>query len=125
MDTLYKNSHIGISTSYLDPCPNSVVEMLSCGLPIITTTASGAFELVNKVEAFGVFENYDLNYVELQSPSKIPKININQWAIKIDNILENYEYYRNYSKHIFENNLDINLISEKYIKFAYEFKTKN
>ncbi len=125
MDILYKNSHIGISTSYLDPCPNSVVEMLSCGLPVITTTASGAFELVNQAEAFGVFEKYDLEYFELQSSNKIPKININEWSIKIDNVLENYEYFRNFSKHIFENNLDINLISQKYINFAYEFKTKN
>ncbi len=125
MDMLYKNSHIGISTSYLDPCPNSVVEMLSCGLPVITTTASGAFELVNQAQAFGVFEKYDLDYFELQSSNKIPKININEWVKKINNVLDNYEYYKNFSKHIFQNNLDINLISQKYINFAYEFKTKN
>ena len=125
MDILYKNSHIGIATSYLDACPNSVVEMLSCGLPVITTTASGAFELVNQAEAFGVFEKYDLDYFELECYNKIPKININQWAAKIDNVMENYEYFRNFSKHIFEKNLNINLISQKYINFAYELKATN
>ena len=123
MNLLYHNCNVGLSPSYLDPCPNSVVEMLSCGLPVITTTASGAFELVNYLEDFSVNEDYKLDYIEIQSFDKIPSINIQKWSNKIIKIIENQEYFKNQAIDIFKNNLEINLIANKYINFINELKS--
>ena len=32
---------------YKDPCPNSVIEAMSCGLPILYSNSGGLPELVN------------------------------------------------------------------------------
>lgn len=123
MNSLYHNCQLGLATSYLDPCPNSVVEMLSCGLPVLTTTASGAYELVNYREDFSIKEEYNIEYIEFQSFEKIPSINILDWSNKIEKIIENEIYFKDLTKSLFTKNLEINLIAEKYIEFVNEFKT--
>ena len=37
--------------SLYDPCPNAALEAMACGLPIITSTRSGAAELAHAADA--------------------------------------------------------------------------
>ena len=44
---IYQNSHAYIMLKYKDPCPNTVIEALSCGLPVLYSKSGGLPELVN------------------------------------------------------------------------------
>ena len=37
LSDFYSSCDVGIAPSIFDPCPDSVVEMDACGLPVITT----------------------------------------------------------------------------------------
>ncbi len=62
----YSSCDVGLSPSIFDPCPNSVVEMIACGLPVITTKDSGAAELVKNNDLI-IKEDLKLSYMELQT----------------------------------------------------------
>ena len=111
---IYKISDIGLSMCFFDACPNSVIEMMASGLPVVTTEISGAFELVDYQSCFGVPENIDYIFTELQTTRKLPQISIKKWSNKIIEILENKVQYENMIKEIFEKKLDIKIIAKKY-----------
>lgn len=43
---IYKSADAYVTTKYLDPCPNTVIEAMSCGLPILHSSSGGTPELV-------------------------------------------------------------------------------
>lgn len=45
---IYQNADAYIITKYQDPCPNTVIEAMSCGLPILYSESGGVPELVSK-----------------------------------------------------------------------------
>ena len=105
--------HIGLSTSMFDPCPNSVIEMMSYGIPTLTTSSSGAAELVGLNELIVnekiKFRNYNLHSVE-----SIPKLNCDDWNIKIYKILSNYHKFSLNTYNRFIDNFEIEIIANKY-----------
>lgn len=111
---IYKNSSIGISPSFFDPCPNSVIEMLSCGLPVVTTNRSGAAEVLDFDENFVVKEDVDLDFYEIHTPLKVPKINLDLWSNKIISIFDNYQEMQRKTLYYFEKNIDLKKIAIKY-----------
>ena len=111
---IYKNASIGISPSFFDPCPNSVIEMLSCGLPVVTTNLSGAAEVLDFDENFVVKEDLDFDYYEIHTPVKLPKINLDIWSNKILNIFDNYQEMQRKTLYYFEKNIDLKKIAIKY-----------
>ena len=112
----YRDCDLGLSPSMFDPCPNSVVEMMACGLPVITVGESGASELV-EVDELIIYENLGLKYYELQTIDMIPKINIDKWVRVIKNVLRNNECYRNKMLSIVSRKLDIKVVAKKYAEF--------
>ena len=120
LDIIYKNCDIGLSLCLYDACPNSVVEMMATGLPVITTKISGAFELLDYNNFFGVTEKIDMKYTPLQTISRLPEISYDSWSKKIVSIIENKQKYRILIKEIFEKNLEINIIAKKYAEFISE-----
>ena len=44
---VYQQAHAYVMLKYKDPCPNSVIEAMSCGLPILYSNSGGLPELVN------------------------------------------------------------------------------
>ncbi|MBL4747943.1 MAG: glycosyltransferase family 4 protein [Magnetovibrio sp.] len=44
--TIYQNSDAYIMTKHNDPCPNTVLEALACGLPVLYSDTGGVAELV-------------------------------------------------------------------------------
>ena len=58
-----------ISLSWLDNCPNSVVEALACGLPVLTSHNGGTKELVGDNGIIMEFESdYQYDFVNLYNP---------------------------------------------------------
>lgn len=45
---LYQSAHMLLHLKYLDPCPTIVLEALSCGLPVVSTTNGGLPEMVDE-----------------------------------------------------------------------------
>lgn len=120
LNIVYKNCDIGLSLCIFDACPNSVVEMMATGLPVITTKISGAFELLDYNNFFCVNEIIEMEYTPLQTISRLPEISLNDWSKKIISIIENKKIYQILIKEIFEKNLEINVIAKKYAKFISE-----
>ena len=58
-----------IMMKYLDPCPNTVIEAMSCGLPVLYSSSGGVPELVGKDAGvpLKVKNDYTLKFV---TPSK-------------------------------------------------------
>jgi UDP-glucose:(heptosyl)LPS alpha-1,3-glucosyltransferase len=57
-----------------DPCPNAALEAMACGLPVVTSTKSGAAELVLEHEAGFVCPSRDVealarNMMTLTAPT--------------------------------------------------------
>jgi len=83
-----------ISLSWLDNCPNSVVEALACGLPVLTSHNGGTKEIVRDNGIVMEFESdYQYDFVNLYNP---PQCNPSLVASGIDQILKkSYELHVN------------------------------
>jgi glycosyltransferase involved in cell wall biosynthesis len=115
LPSLYSRFDLGLSPSLFDPCPNSVVEMIACGLPVISTSESGAAELIKNKDLL-VYEDTPLCYMELQTASKIPKIDLKLWADTVGRVLEDREKYSEFMNQRFEEELNIEITAKKYAK---------
>ena len=118
---LYSKMHIGVSPSIFDPCPNSVVEMLACGLPVISTQKSGAAELVNNPDMI-VNEPIEMEYLEFQNPEMLPKICVNSWITTINKILTKYSYYRLKTWQNANSHFDIKKTANEYAEFILKLR---
>lgn len=110
----YSAANVYLFYSWLDPCPNSVVEAISCGLPTICTNQGGTPELI-KMSNGGIVAEADEPFlykeVELYNPPH-PDMTV------IDNAIEemyaNYDYY---CERIDRSVFDIDLVAKKYYEF--------
>jgi len=51
---VYASADAYVMTKYLDPCPNTVLEAMSCGLPVLYSHSGGVPELVGPKAGFGM-----------------------------------------------------------------------
>ena len=98
-----------IHLTWLDNCPNTVVEALACGLPVLCTHNGGTKEIVR---SNGIViqceEDYDFKKVALYKPPKCDKRIV---AAGIERILK-------WNKPIAASYLSIDHIACKYIEFT-------
>lgn len=85
---LMQSAHIFLHLKYLDPCPTTVEEALSCGLPVIGVKNGGMPELVD--EQSGVLIPVVEDYEKLHYPA------VEEVVAAIEKIRLNYHEY---SKH--------------------------
>ena len=122
----YQNIDIGISTSVNESCSNSVLEMMSYGIPVIVTSNGGNSELVAN-SSFIVNESEEKNicFIEYHNPQYDSLNNINLWS---DKILSCYSNLNIRSEQTYEHmrvRFDIKKISHEYanvIKNNYKLK---
>ena len=109
---MYKNS-IYLSLDVNPACPNTVIEALSCGAPVVGYDTGAIKELVtNKV---GICVDYGSN------PWKLDYPNVENLKNAIDTISENYsEFSDNARKHAVKN-FSIESITSQYIKIIYTY----
>jgi len=110
----YRTGDVFVFLSWLDNCPNTVMEAVSCGLPVICTNQGGTREIVQKTSG-GIIVEADAPYfsaeVDLYHP---PEPDYNKIIEAILNVFEDYDEFCN-SIHIGE--IDIRHIAVKYIEF--------
>ncbi len=52
--TVYQSADAYVMTKYLDPCPNTVLEAMACGLPVLHSASGGVPELVGAGAGIGL-----------------------------------------------------------------------
>jgi glycosyltransferase involved in cell wall biosynthesis len=68
---VYQASHAYIMTKHLDPCPNTVIEALACGLPVLYSSSGGVPELVGEDAGIGLKVPEDWERVRVPDPAAI------------------------------------------------------
>lgn len=103
--------------SWLDPCPNSVVEAIAAGLPVLCSNQGGTKEIVNISKGGLVIEAdrpFNFKQANLQSP---PKPDIDMLLEGLHHLVCNIDKFK---RDINTEPLDINNVAKKYYNF---FKT--
>jgi glycosyltransferase involved in cell wall biosynthesis len=119
LPSIYNSCDLGLSLCIFDSCPNSVVEMMGCGLPVISNSHSGAVELL-KCKDLIVKDDFEIDYIELQTAEKIPEINTEILVNAVEKVLDSREYYSDIVLERVEEELDIRLVAEKYANYIME-----
>jgi len=107
---IYRDATVFLHLAWLDCCPNSVVEALSLGIPVVCGNQGGTRELVETTNGGFVAPTdaeFDYGDLELYNP---PPIN------GIDEIVE-YIQAKNFPE-INRNPIDIKQTAKSYIEFA-------
>lgn len=102
---LYEVADWMIHLAYLDHCPNTVIECISQGTPVICSSEGGTKEIVGK---YGIIvdenEKYDYRLLDYSLP---PHLNINKLKLPATNIIVD-------KKHI--EKFDIDYVAKKYVE---------
>lgn len=110
----YSIANVYLFFSWLDNCPNSVIEAICCGLPVICTNQGGTHELVEMSQG-GIVVEADAPFlfkeVELYNP---PKPNMEKIAEAMDLLYDNYDNYKN---RICREVFDIDMVARNYLDF--------
>lgn len=113
LPSIYAGCDLGLSPSLFDPCPNSVVEMVACGLPVLTTSASGAAEIIKNPELI-IAEDLDFDFMELQTAEAIPVIDISAWSEAVVSALDNRINLSHSMLRRVEEEIDIKIVAKRY-----------
>lgn len=100
--------------SWLDNCPNSVVEAIACGLPVICTNQGGTREII-EATAGGIVVDADepFGYEEL-ALYEPPEPNYSMLIESCISLVNELEYYK---AKITTNSIDINSVALSYLSF--------
>jgi len=116
-------SDIYLFFSWLDPCPNSVVEAIASGVPVVCTDQGGTREIVERgdggVVAIGADEPFEPHVIDLYHPPR-PDYEILYEAIR--KVMDNLDQYRNRIKY---EKLDINNVAAEYVNFIRDVMSGN
>lgn len=105
---LMNESHALFSADVHPACPNSVIEALACGLPVVSYDTGSLAELVTP-EA-GVVAPYGANPWKLESPQVEPL------AYGLAHVLQNQEKFRAGARARAEAAFDVRVMMEKYLE---------
>ncbi len=94
LPTYYRSSQVFLFPSYLDCCPNVVLEALSSGTPVICTDTGGTPELVGDGGVvLKTKEMYNYEPMEMHNLNTIPRVDREEFVEAIILILENRKEY--------------------------------
>lgn len=68
---IYQSADAYVMTKYLDPCPNTVLEALACGLPVLYSDNGGVPELVGPAAGVGLPVPEDWERIHVPSATAI------------------------------------------------------
>jgi glycosyltransferase involved in cell wall biosynthesis len=105
---LERSSHLLFSAEVNPPCPNSVIEALACGLPVIGFDTGSLSELVQGDA--GRLVPYGANQWKLEQPD-IPSL-----ADAVDEVLQNNDVFRKAAREQAEAKLGLDKMVDEYLK---------
>ena len=110
----YRTADVFVFLSWLDHCPNTVIEAIASGVPVVCTNQGGTKEIIELARGGIVAEadeEYDFEMVDLYSP---PKPNIGVIVDAVTEIMNNSSEYR--ARINFEA-VDIDQVARQYVQF--------
>ena len=111
----YRTGDVFVYLSWLDNCPNTVIEALACGLPVVCTNQGGTGGIVERTNGGIVVEAdepYLFNKVDLYNP---PRPHIEG---VIEAVLEIFRHYDRFRKAINYERIDIDGVAREYVRFV-------
>jgi glycosyltransferase involved in cell wall biosynthesis len=105
---LMRSSHLLFSAEVNPPCPNSVIEALACGLPVIGFDTGSLSELVQGDA--GRLAPYGANQWKLEQPD------IQALSDAADQVLQGNEKFRKSAREQAEKNLGLEHMVDEYLK---------
>jgi glycosyltransferase involved in cell wall biosynthesis len=105
---LMRSSHLLFSAEVNPPCPNSVIEALACGLPVVGFDTGSLSEIV-QADA-GLLVPYGANHWKLEPPD-IPSL-----AVAAAEILEDQSRFRKSARERAEEAFDVEIMVDEYLK---------
>jgi glycosyltransferase involved in cell wall biosynthesis len=103
-----RSSHLLFSAEVNPPCPNSVIEALACGLPVIGFDTGSLSEIVQR-EA-GVLAPYGTNSWKLEKPD------ISALVSAAEEVLEDQPHFRKYAREQAEAKFGLDQMVEEYLR---------
>lgn len=125
LPNFYSSCDLQFCLGLYDACPNVAVEGLASGLPVITPTLSGAFDLIDENIDWSIDESKMIERYENHRPNAFPSINTKQYIAKIQLVIEDLIQQKEKARYIAEKKLDIDIVSKSYIDFINETKDRN
>jgi glycosyltransferase involved in cell wall biosynthesis len=107
-----RSAHVLFSSDLNPACPNSVIEAMACGLPVVAFDTGALRELV--VEGAGEVVPYG------GDPWKLEKPDIAALAAATARILREQAAYRRAARRCAESFLDLDIMTGRYLKFMLE-----
>ncbi|HXF84765.1 MAG TPA: glycosyltransferase family 4 protein [Anaerolineales bacterium] len=104
---LMRSSHVLFSAEVNPPCPNSVIEALACGLPVIGFDTGSLSEIVQR-EA-GVLVPYGTN------PWKLEKPDISALVHAAYEVLDDQPHFRKFAREQAERNFGLDKMVDEYL----------
>jgi len=106
----YRGATVMLHAAYTDWCPNSVVEALACGVPVITTHNGGVPEII---KGSGIIIKNEPDYdLEFKDFNNLPALKANLVAEAIDLIVDKRQDYVT-----FRPDLTIEYCGQQYLDF--------
>jgi glycosyltransferase involved in cell wall biosynthesis len=109
---LARSSHMMYSAEVNPPCPNSVIESLACGLPVIGFDSGSLKELVT--DDAGCIVPYGSNPWKLETPD------ISTLAISAENVLTKQDQFRAAARKRAESAFGLDQMVDSYLKVLLE-----
>ena len=111
----YKSADVYLHLAYIDNCPNTLVEAIANGLPVVTSNLGGAKELVLNANAGIVVDcDYPIDIGKSIDLYSCPEPEYQPIVNAIITIINDANYYR---ENINYNIVDINAIAARYKNF--------
>lgn len=110
-----RDSDIYITFSYRDPCPNTVVESMAHGLPVIGIASGGIPDIVGDAGELLLMEDFkDGFFSSHRYDSDFPHIDFEQVLELILKVKHSYKKYLERVRQRFIDDLSIDLVAERY-----------
>jgi len=110
--TLARSSHMMYSAEVNPPCPNSVIESLACGLPVVGFDSGSLKELVT--DDAGCIVPYGSNPWKLETPD------ISALAVSAENVLNQQDQFRAAARKRAESAFGLDQMVDSYLKVLLE-----
>lgn len=118
LPNFYRRCDFMMALPLWDPCPNTVVEAISCGLPVITTKASGGIPEIMDQAGRIVSETVPLNFMDHHHAQYIPEVPAEETLRETCALLAQLEDYRALAREQAIQCLDIRHIAKQYLDYA-------
>jgi glycosyltransferase involved in cell wall biosynthesis len=110
----YRSADLFLFLSWLDSCPNTVIEAIACGIPVVCSNQGGTPEIIERTHGGVVSkadEAYSFGLVDLYAP---PSPDLDAILESVDAVIDNLSEYRSRIQFAA---VDINHTANHYVQF--------